>query len=191
MPDSEFNQLQTEFDYWYKGLSQSLRLTRASVQKRKVSGQHGALLFLHLTYYQSLCDLTRIGMPDLFRLGRAPVDFPAQQGIFLRHVQDLCFDSCIAVSRVYQEALRYGHECLADTWLCIAAHDSMRVIIHYMANDMGSPAKRSDPTLYAMVVEALSSNIMALQKMIPMFALAKPLVCRSFEAPNEFFLIRC
>lgn len=175
MQDSEFSTIQAALSQWHNSLPDSLQFTRSALQKRKVSDQHGALLLMHLTYHQSICDLTRIGMRELFKI-REPILFPPDQDGFLRKVQDECFDNAMAVSDVFQEALKHGTESLADTWLCVVAHDAARVLVYYLVNKMGSTGRHSENTLRVRVTQALWANVQALQRMKPMFALAKPLV---------------
>ncbi|KAL3962913.1 hypothetical protein ACCO45_004436 [Purpureocillium lilacinum] len=174
MEQSEYSTLRAECQAWYSSLPESLKFSRSAVQKRKVSGQHGALMLLHITYHQSMCDLTRIGMVELFRI-RAPIVFPAEQHEFVQSVQDACFDHCMAVSSVLQEALHHGTEAFADTWLCVVAHDVSRVQIHYAKNRLGSSARHDHYGFASEVNAALSVNFEALHRMIPLLALAKPL----------------
>ncbi|KAJ6438777.1 hydrolase or acyltransferase of alpha beta superfamily [Purpureocillium lavendulum] len=171
---SEYATLRAECQAWYSSLPESLKFSRSAVQKRKVSGQHGALMLLHITYHQSMCDLTRIGMAELFRI-RAPIIFPDEQHDFVRQVQDACFDHCMAVSSVLQEALHHGTEAFADTWLCVVAHDVSRVQIHYAKDRLGSSARHDHYGFGSEVNVALSVNFEALHRMIPLLALAKPL----------------
>jgi len=182
--DSEYNILQADLSRWHNSLPDNLHFTRSAVQKRKVTDQHGALLLLHLTYHQSLCDLTRIGMRELFKI-REPILFPPEQDEFLRQVQDACFDNGMAVSDVLQESLKHGTGSLADTWLCVVAHDAARVLVYYLSNKMGSTARHNDDTLRSRVTLALWANMQALQRMIPMFALARPLVSETLAALLE------
>ncbi|UNI18320.1 hypothetical protein JDV02_004594 [Purpureocillium takamizusanense] len=171
---SEYSTLRAECQAWYSSLPESLKFSRSAVQKRKVSGQHGALILLHITYHQSMCDLTRIGMAELFRI-RAPIAFPAEQHEFVQQVQDACFDHCMAVSSVLQEALHHGTEAFADTWLCVVAHDVSRVQIHYAKNHLGSGTRHDHYGFASEVNAALSVNFEALHRMTPLLALAKPL----------------
>ena len=175
LADSEFTLLQADFKDWHDALPASLQFTRPAIQQRKVSHQHGALLFLHLTFHQSLCDLTRIGMRDLFRI-RSPITFPPEQGAFLQQVQDACFDNCLAVSNVFYHALKHGSEALADTWLPVVAHDVTRVIVHYMEKKLGSIHRHSSASWRRKVTDALKHNLEALRKMDQLITLARPLV---------------
>lgn len=172
-PGSEWSKLYGELGSWHESLPDSLRFTRAAVQKRKFTGQHGALLFLHLCYHQTMCDLTRIGMGDLFRI-KGRLVFPPEQHHFLSNVQDDCFDHCIAVSSIFREALAHGAEAYADTWLCVVAHDASRVQVNYFQRRFGSAIMRT--SLAEDVDSALSSNVDVLTRLVPLVALAKPLL---------------
>lgn len=123
LPDSEFAQLRRDMLHWYVSLPPSISLTRSAIYMRKETNQHGALILLHITYHQSMVNLMRISIPDHFRMQSSLV-FPDEQHEFLRMLQDACFDSSIAVSDAFREALGNGPESLADMWLCVAAHGS-------------------------------------------------------------------
>lgn len=170
---SEWNKLYQDLKRWNSGLAGSLRFTRSAIQKRKITNQHGGLLFLHLCYHQTMCDLTRIGMSDLFRI-KNPIVFPAQQRQFLVDVQDDCFDHSMSVSAIFRDALTHGPEAYSDTWLCVVAHDASRVQVHYRSKLLGSAAARE--TLVTDVDAALKSNAEMLTKLVPLIALAKPLL---------------
>ncbi len=67
-------------------------------------------------------------------------------------------------------------QTVADTWICVVAYNCARVLVHYMNNKMGSPSRHSDKEFRPRVTRALWANILALQRMISLIALAKPLV---------------
>ncbi|KAI1336578.1 hypothetical protein F5Y15DRAFT_393359 [Xylariaceae sp. FL0016] len=173
VPGSEFSRLEKSLHFWYDGLTDSLCFTQMAIRKRKASSQLGALLLLHIMYHQTLCDLHRIGMHDLFKI-RVPVDFPVEQTSFLEQVQDCCFQDAVSLASVFEEALRHGAEVLADTWLSIVAHDSSRVIIHYISKRLGT-SRHQEHTIKQRAVACVHTNIQALDKMVPMYQLAKPL----------------
>ena len=185
-PESEYAVLQSESLSWRNELPASLQFTRTAIHQRKVSNQHGALLLLHLTYHQTMCDLTRIGMRELFRI-RGAVIFPVEQLSFLRQVQDSCFDNCMAVSSVFSECLKHGLEALADTWLCVVSHDASRVLVHYVTNRLGSPGRHTASDFRSKVEAALQIHVRALEKMIPIQTLARPLVSSSSLLPFLYF----
>lgn len=173
--DSEFSLVCHSLTHWAECLPKSLQFDRSAIQKRKISNQHGALMLLHLTYHQTMCDLTRIGMPELFRI-RVPFQFPPEKADFVERVQNACFDNCIAVTNVFREALHHGLEGFADTWLCVVAHDSLRVVVHYLSKRLGTLARHDSGTVRDMAVEGVGVNVRVLEKLIPLQALAKPLV---------------
>ncbi|CEJ81055.1 hypothetical protein VHEMI01206 [[Torrubiella] hemipterigena] len=170
---SEWSKLYQDLKRWNSGLPASLRFTRSAIQKRKITNQHGGLLFLHLCYHQTVCDLTRIGMSDLFRI-KNPLVFPAEQRQFLIDVQDDCFDNSMSVSAIFRDALTHGPEAYSDTWLCVVAHDVSRVQVHYRSKQLGSAAARE--TLVTDVDAALKTNAEMLTRLVPLIALAKPLL---------------
>lgn len=175
LAQSEWSVIREELLRWNHGLPVNLGLTRSSIQKRKISGQHGALLHLHLTYHQTFYDLTRIGMPGLMRI-KTPVVFPPEQGDFVRGLQDQCFEHGLAVSSIFDEALRHGMEAFADTWLCVVAHDVSRMLIHFLVNKFGSGFLRDEASMAREVEAAVRANAGALDRMIHIMALARPLV---------------
>ncbi len=71
-----------------------------------MTDQHGALLLLHITYHQTIGDLTRIGMRGLFKM-QEPILFPSEPEGFLRQLQDACFDNSMTVSTILEEALKH------------------------------------------------------------------------------------
>ncbi|KAI5455609.1 hypothetical protein BGZ63DRAFT_368601 [Mariannaea sp. PMI_226] len=178
-PESEYNTLHAECLDWRNLLPASLHFTRSAIHQRKMSTQHGALCFLHITYHQTMCDLTRIGMPELFRI-RVNISFPPEQITFLRQVQDECFDNCMSISSIFRESLRHGMAGLADTWLCVVAHDVSRVLVYYATNYLGSPKRHDDVQLRPQIRGALQANVQALEKMAQIQALARPLVSVSW-----------
>ncbi|KAJ5823869.1 hypothetical protein N7447_006209 [Penicillium robsamsonii] len=141
-PDSEFQQLSTECESWRQYLPHSLKWHSGSIWARKESSQLGALTLLWCTYHQTLVDLYRIGMPTLFRI-RRHVDFPSDKKEFLDYCRRVCFDSARGVSKIIVEALRHGIKALADTWLCIIAHDSTKVMLYYLKHVTDSSASLS------------------------------------------------
>ncbi|KAM0810856.1 hypothetical protein AB5N19_11209 [Seiridium cardinale] len=170
---SDFAQLESALFSWYEELPGNLQFTQTAIYMRKESSQLGALLLLHWTYHQSLCDLNRIGMRDLFQIRKA-INFPPDQSDFQKRTQDRCNEHATAIALMFAEASKHGHACFADTWLPVIAHDSTRVIVHYITHKLGTSTHK-----LAMVrphsISCMQANIIALKKMVPMFQLAKPL----------------
>ncbi|KAJ5672943.1 hypothetical protein N7507_002070, partial [Penicillium longicatenatum] len=129
--DSEFQLLSAEFEKSRRSLPKSLYWNPEVIYARKESSQLGALALLWCTFHQTLVDLYRIGMPALFRIQRE-VNFPPDQEGFLQYCRNYCFENAREVSRIISEALRYGLKVLADSWICIIAHDSTKVMLHYL-----------------------------------------------------------
>ncbi|KAJ6065543.1 hypothetical protein N7444_001196 [Penicillium canescens] len=136
--DSEFLQLVTEFANWRRDLSQSLKWNSGAIYARKESSQLGALTLLWCTYHQTLCDLYRIGMPNLFHIRRHH-KFPTAQQEFLDNCRRACFDNARELSKIIAEASRHGVKALSDTWLCIIAHDSTKVMLYFIKQNTRSP----------------------------------------------------
>ncbi|OQD90498.1 hypothetical protein PENANT_c001G02457 [Penicillium antarcticum] len=136
--DSEFMQLATEFANWRRYLPQSLKWNSGAIYARKESSQLGALTLLWCTYHQTLCDLYRIGMPNLFRIRRHH-EFPPVQQDFLDNCRRACFDNSRELSKILAEASRHGMKALSDTWLCIIAHDSTKVMLYFLKQESQSP----------------------------------------------------
>ncbi|KAJ5609294.1 hypothetical protein N7528_009861 [Penicillium herquei] len=129
--DSEFSSLCSEFNSWRRSLPPNLLWNPSTIYARKESSQLGALTLLWCTFYQTLVDFYRIGMPVLFRIQKQ-FTFPPEQKLFLEHCQKVCFENAREASTILSEALRHGLKNLADTWLCIIAHDSTKVILYYL-----------------------------------------------------------
>lgn len=114
-------------------------------------------------------------MPELFRI-RIPLQFPPDKKDFVEQIQNACFDHCLEITKIFREALNHGQEAFSDTWICVVAHDSIRVIAHYLQKSLGSVARHSDSVFRSMVMSGLSANVQALARMTSLQALAKPLV---------------
>jgi hypothetical protein len=173
--DSEFLQLATEFANWRRHLPQSLKWNSGSIYARKESSQLGALTLLWCTYHQTLCDLYRIGMPNLFRIRRHH-EFPPVQQEFLENCRRACFDNARELSRIIAEASRHGLKALSDTWLCIIAHDSIKVMLYFLNQNTGSlnalSAFEAEETR-----TLINNNMEALMKMRSLVATAEHCVC--------------
>lgn len=80
-------------------------------------------------------------VPGLFKI-RTSFRIPAEQHEFLERVQDRCYEHAAGLALIFEEALKHGPETLADTWLSVVAHDSSRVIVHYLTHQLGSCRSR-------------------------------------------------
>lgn len=167
---SEFLLLSAEFDNWRYSLPQSLQWLPDAIYARRESSQLGALTLLWCTYYQTLVDLYRIGMPAIFRI-RKNVEFPPDQQGFLKYCRRVCYENAREVSNVISEALRHGIKALADTWLCIIAHDSTKVMLYYMKHNEMAQGEVGDTKAL------IQRNLDGLIQMRPMVATAEYCVC--------------
>ncbi|KAJ5745287.1 hypothetical protein N7520_010469, partial [Penicillium odoratum] len=168
--NSEFQLLSAQFEKIRRSLPKSLFWNSGSIYARKESSQLGALTLLWCTFHQSLVDLYRIGMPSLFRIQKE-LNFPSDQQEFLQHCRRVCYDNACEVSRIISEALRYGLKFLADSWICIIAHDSTKVMLHYLKlNGMSADTHQSEMSDTLTLVH---SNLDALLQMRSMVATAE------------------
>ncbi|KAK9422394.1 putative Sulfatase N-terminal domain-containing protein [Seiridium unicorne] len=108
---SDFAQLESALFSWYEELPGNLQFTQIAIYMRKESSQLGALLLLHWTYHQSLCDLNRIGMRDLFQIRKA-INFPPDQSDFQKRTQDRCNEHATAIALMFAEASKHGSTSL-------------------------------------------------------------------------------
>jgi hypothetical protein len=160
-----------EFDYWRHSLPQSLLWNPGAIYARKESSQLGALTLLWCTYHQTLVDLYRIGMPVLFRIQKN-IEFPPDQQEFLDNCRRACFENAREVSNIISEALKHGIKVLADTWLCIIAHDSTKVMLYFLKLNRQSPHGLSQNKVDA-TVALVQRNLEALMQMRSMVATAE------------------
>lgn len=171
---SEIATLQRQLRHWKSNLPETLRFTRKAERARREMSQLGGLLLCHITYHQTMSDLLYIALHDVFGInGRA--EDPPEQRPFLKRAQDQCFEHCIMLCALFEEATRHGQESLVDTWLSVVAHDSAKVIIRYVSKGLGS-SKEKGEAVRARAVAAVHANIRALESMIPLHSLARCLV---------------
>lgn len=110
-------------------------------------------------------------MPALFRIQKE-VEFPPDQQGFLQRCRDVCFDNAREVSRIISEALRYGLKVLADSWICIIAHDSTKVMLHYLTLTNLSSSDINQREIHD-TIALVQSNFGVLLKMRSMVATAE------------------
>ncbi|KAJ5988597.1 hypothetical protein N7481_003807, partial [Penicillium waksmanii] len=169
-PRSEFLLLSAEFDAWRRSLPQSLTWSPGAIYARKESSQLGALTLLWCTFHQTLVDLYRIGMPILFRIQK-DIDFPPEQQEFLDNCRRACFDNAREVSTILSEAFKHGIKVLADTWLCIIAHDSTKVMLYYLK--LNERSRTLDQREVDNTIALAQRNLEGLLQMRPMVATAE------------------
>lgn len=176
---SEYAILETSLKNWYASLHISLQFAQTAISIRKQASEVGGLLLLHITYHQTLCKLNRMGMAKSFQISPSTQFSPQQNGSPLAHVQCECLTNAIAVSAVFEEALKHNFDGLVDTWLSVAAHHSLRIMVHHLQHE-NSENGRQTPSTKAIWASVLT-NLKALRKMMQIQVLAGPLVSRIFQ----------
>jgi hypothetical protein len=113
-------------------------------------------------------------MPNLFHIRRHHKFPPAQQE-FLDNCRRACFDNARELSKIIAEASRHGVKALSDTWLCIIAHDSTKVMLYFIKQNKISPNALS---VFEMEeTTTLVKNMEALMQMRSLVATAEHCVC--------------
>ncbi|KAJ5206517.1 hypothetical protein N7472_002965, partial [Penicillium cf. griseofulvum] len=172
-PASEFAHLDSDCRAWYDSLPASLQFTPDSIYIRKESSQLGALCLLHCTHYQTICDLYRLGAPALYKL-RAAFDFPPEQAEFLRHLQQVLFDSARTLATIIGQTAARGPQMLADSWLPTIVYDSCRIMVYHLTHIL-DPRSENTKTHVLAAIPLLRSNISALKSMGSLNAIASSL----------------
>ncbi|KAL5335703.1 fungal-specific transcription factor domain-containing protein [Aspergillus crustosus] len=173
LPDSEFAILDRACLEWYNSLPQSLQFTTSTIYTRKASSQLGALVLLHCSHHQTLCDLYRLGAPALFKL-RSAIEFPPEQSDFLQKMQSDLYQAAKTLAKIIGEAERHGPHVLSDTWLPTVTYDSSRIMLYYLTQ-LIDPQERSSKDLVVETIPYLQSNIRALKAMQPLNAVSERL----------------
>lgn len=109
-------------------------------------------------------------MPILFRIQK-DIDFPPEQQEFLDNCRRACFDNAREVSTILSEAFRHGIKVLADTWLCIIAHDSTKVMLYYLK--LNERSRTLDQREVDNTIALAQRNLEGLLQMRPMVATAE------------------
>ncbi|PSR97213.1 fungal-specific transcription factor domain-domain-containing protein [Coniella lustricola] len=170
---SRFHEIHGQLKLWVSKLPSTLRFSQNAIYERKQASQLGGLLFCHVTFHQTMCDLMRVAVQQPF--GDSGHVHPSlEQAAFLNWVQDQRFEHCMAICALFEEAMRHGHSTLADTWLSVVAHDSAKFIIEYVYHGMGSSTTKGD-AFKVNAISAVHSNIRALHTMIPLHSIAQSL----------------
>lgn len=138
LPDAEFLALDMAFREWRDNLPPLQNLTTTNIYIRKGSNQLGAFFLLHCAYHLSVCDLYRIGdsrlLPRLFQFHFSIDSLPEHQA-FLKHCRDTCFRHAKMVASILAQATAHGTKLLADSWLCTAAYETIRIMTFYLIKD--------------------------------------------------------
>lgn len=83
-----------------------------------------------------------------------------------------CFENAKNVAITISEALKHGPKMLADTWMCIIAHDSAKLMLYYL-KEMVDIGTESGSILVKETSMLVKKNLNALRVMEPMFATAE------------------
>lgn len=174
LPNSEFAILDKACWKWYDNLPENLQFTTSTIYARKASSQLGALILLHCSHYQTLCDLYRLGAPALFKL-RSAIDFPPEQSEFLQKLRGDLYNAARTLATIIGEAERHGPHILSDTWLPTITYDSSRIMLYYLTQ-LIDPREQDSKELVVQTIPYLESNIRALKAMQPLNAVSERLV---------------
>ncbi|KAL3470370.1 fungal-specific transcription factor domain-containing protein [Aspergillus californicus] len=178
LPDSEFAILNKACWKWYDNLPENLQFNASAIYMRKASSQLGALVLLHCSHHQTLCDLYRLGAPALFKL-RSAIEFPRDQDVFLHKMQWDLYQAAKSLATIISEAERHGPHILSDTWLPTVTYDSSRIMLYYLTQ-LIDPREQKSKYLVVETIPFLKSNIRALKSMQPLNAVAERL-CNAAE----------
>ncbi|KAL4781739.1 fungal-specific transcription factor domain-containing protein [Aspergillus varians] len=173
LPNSEFAILDKACQDWYNSLPENLQFTTSTVYTRKASSQLGALVLLHCSHHQTLCDLYRLGAPALFKL-RSAIEFPPEQREFLQKMRLGLYEAAKTLATIIGEAERHGPHVLSDTWLPTITYDSSRIMLYYLTQ-LIDPREQNSKDLVVQTIPYLQSNIRALKAMQPLNAVSERL----------------
>ncbi|KAL4904207.1 hypothetical protein BDW74DRAFT_185831 [Aspergillus multicolor] len=173
LPNSEFAVLDKACWDWYNSLPKHLQWTPSTIYARKASSQLGALVLLHCSHYQTLCDLYRLGAPALFKL-RSAIEFPPEQGKFLQKMRLDLYEAAKTMATIISEAERHGPHVLSDTWLPTITYDSSRIMLYYLTQPI-NPSEQESKDLVVQTIPYLESNIRALKAMQSLNAVSERL----------------
>lgn len=150
-------------------------MSSTAIYARKESGELGSLFLIWCTYHQSLVDLYRIGIPQLFKI-RNSVSFPPEQGAFAQLCQKTCAENAQQVARTIAEAMSHGTNTLADTWMETIAYDSLRVMLYYITQILNLQTEQGREEVHQ-IFPLLQTNVKALGQMTRLFSTSQNLVC--------------
>ncbi|KAL2833694.1 hypothetical protein BDW59DRAFT_168788 [Aspergillus cavernicola] len=170
LPNSEFAILDKACWKWYDSLPENLKFTTSTIYMRKTSSQLGALVLLHCSHHQTLCDLYRLGAPALFKL-RSAIEFPPEQSEFVQKMRWDLYQAAKTLATIIGEAEQHGPHILSDTWLPTITYDSSRIMLYYLTQ-LIDPRERNSKDLVVQTIPYLQSNIRALKAMQPLNAVS-------------------
>ncbi|KAF2099073.1 hypothetical protein NA57DRAFT_39491, partial [Rhizodiscina lignyota] len=174
LPDSEFSNIESDLRRWKNDLPESLQWNASSIYIRRESSQLGALLVLNCIYHQTVYDLYRIGLPELFNI-REHLHFPLEQKEYQERARLECFNNAQQIAVILSTALQHGADVLADTKLPSLTYNANRVMLYYLARYI-SPNSQESQRILAETVKHIKGNNEALRAMSPLFPLALALV---------------
>ncbi|KAH8901339.1 hypothetical protein GQ53DRAFT_630743, partial [Thozetella sp. PMI_491] len=175
LPNSEFEMLSGELKDWYQSLPPNLQFNTSSIYMRKESNQLGALCLLHCAFHQTMCDLYRLGTPALYKL-RSAFSFPPEQKPFQKRLQWTLFDEARTLAIIIATTEQHGPRMLADSWLPTITYDSNRIMLYFLAQEVGC-IENSTKEVVLKTIPLLWSNLAALKTMKATNAVADGLVC--------------
>lgn len=131
-PASEFMQLLDRLELFYDSLPSRLALSELNLYVLKDNRILGSVLFLHILYQSTVCDLTRIFMPGFnFPLGAAAKEVPADFALQCR--RRCCFHA-EEITKILRAAQVDGVTALDDPIIADATLESSKIqIIHSAA----------------------------------------------------------
>lgn len=174
LSESEFSVMEIELRAWRSSLPATLQLDASAIYIRRESSQLGALIILHCIYHQTVYDLYRIGLPELFNI-REPLDFPPDQRPFQARLTSECFSNAQQIATILSIGMQHGSDILADTKLPTLTYNANRVMLYYLARYV-FPNSDEAFALFQETVRLIESNNTALRTMSPLFPLANSLV---------------
>ncbi|KAL4877880.1 fungal-specific transcription factor domain-containing protein [Aspergillus karnatakaensis] len=186
LPNSEFAILDRACQEWHESLPENLRFTTSTIYMRKASSQLSALVLLHCSHHQTLCDLYRLGAPALFKL-RSAIEFPSEQTEYLRKMRSDLYQAAKTLATIIGEAERHGPHILSDTWLPTVVYDSSRIMLYYLTQ-LIDPRVQTSKDLVVETIPYLQSNIRALRAMEPLNAVSGRLVSFILEHVNALLI---
>ncbi|KAL2783593.1 fungal-specific transcription factor domain-containing protein [Aspergillus keveii] len=163
LPNSEFAILDRACNDWYDSLPPNLQFIESTIYTRKASSQLGALVLLHCSHHQTLCDLYRLGAPALFKL-RSAIEFPPEQSEYLQNMRWNLFRAAKELATIIGETESHGPHNLSDTWLPTITYDSSRIMLYYLTQ-LIDPREQDSKDLVVQTIPYLQSNIRALKSM--------------------------
>ncbi|TVY89536.1 putative transcriptional regulatory protein [Lachnellula willkommii] len=183
LPDHEFATHYAALIEWFESLPSTLHLNSRTIYIRKESNQLAALLLLHCAYHVTICDLYRVGNPQLLpslMRHRFPKESSTEHQQFLSRCRKTCFDHAKEVARILEVAVQHGPKMLSDTWLPTVAYESIRIMLCQITDETDKGIDKYQ-CLVQEVLPLIKANMRALELMLPLFSTAG--IC--YQAANK------